>query len=576
MTMKRAVLYARYSSDIQHDRSIDDQLALCQIHAKRENLKVVATFADRAKSGATLFDRPQLWELMQAAKRKEFDVVVVESLDRLSRDQEDLPGIHKRLEFADVKIRTCNEGETTKLHIGIRGLVSSLFLADLGAKVRRGHAGRVREGKFPGAVTYGYRAVEGKPGEREINPEQATVVQRIFTEYAAGRSPRKIAANLTRDGIPTPGGAVAWNHQTFIGGRYKRGIIGNELYIGTINWNTHTTIINPDTGKKAKRAAPTEDHITVDAPQLRIVPQDLWDAANAVRKGRGVAKFGPGGKLASRVTNNKEHLLSGLLRCECGSHMRITNTSRSGTSRVACAAAHQHATCANTKTYDLDVLQAEILACMREQLTSPERIQKAVRAFHDEWATRKRKVSGNLTTMKKRLADIEAATNRLVDALEKGTISTDTIVGRMNNLETERVALVERMRAVEAQNGSNVIELHPHALKAYCDAIDRLHLSFASNDQDHAQNRAAFRNIIDNIVVHPTAKRAPYEFTTYHRVEALMGMELFPKKRTTQEVLTDQGVTCSAFGNPGNPGLPISQQRNRGRIIAFGRWRAAA
>jgi len=575
MTIKRAVLYARFSSDLQKDRSIDDQLALCQIHAKRENLKVVATFADRAKSGATLFDRPQLWELMQAAKRKEFDVVVVESLDRLSRDQEDLPGIHKRLEFAGVKIRTCNEGETTKLHIGIRGLVSSLFLSDLGAKVRRGHAGRVREGKFPGAVTYGYRAVEGKPGEREINPEQATVVRRIFTEYAAGRSPRKIAADLTRDGIASPGGAEAWNHQTFIGGRYKRGIIGNALYAGTINWNTHTSIINPDTGKKAKRAAPAEDHITVGAPHLRIVPQDLWNAANAVRTSRGVAKFGKGGKVARRaVVPRNEHLLGGLLRCECGSHMRISNTSRSGTSRVACAAAHQHGTCANTKTYDLDVLQAEILACMRAQLTDPKRIQKAVRAFHDEWSSRKRKVSGNLTTMKNRLSDIEAATMRFVNALEKGTMPTAVIEERLSNLETERVGLVERMRSVEAQAGNNVIDLHPQALKVYCEAIDKLHLAFAANE-DCAQNRAAFRNIIDSIVVHPTAKRMPYEFTTYHRVEALMGMELFPKKRTTQEVLKDQGFVCTDIGNPENPGLPISQQQ-RGRIIAFGRWRAAA
>ena len=59
---QRAALYARFSSDLQKDRSIDDQLALCRVHAQRESLKVVATFADRAKSGATLFDRQQLWE----------------------------------------------------------------------------------------------------------------------------------------------------------------------------------------------------------------------------------------------------------------------------------------------------------------------------------------------------------------------------------------------------------------------------------------------------------------------------------------------------------------------------------
>jgi len=576
MTMKKAVLYARYSSDIQHDRSNDDQFALCQIHAKREGLKVVARFSDRAKSGATLFDRQGIMDLMQAAKRKEFDVVVVESLDRLSRDLEDLPAIHKRLEFAGVKIHTCNEGATTKMHVGLRGLMSSLFLSQLGDFVRRGHAGRVREGKFPGAVTYGYRAIKDKPGEREINPEQAKVVRRIFTEYASGLSPRTIAANLTRDGIPTPAGAVAWNHQTFIGGQCKRGMIGNPLYIGTINWNTHKTIKDPDTNITHKRATPAEDHITVDVPHLRIVTQELWDAANAVRKNRGTAKFGPNGKVRRTrpVVPRNEHLLSGLLRCECGSHMRISNTSRSGTSRVACAAAHQHRTCTNTKTYDLDVLQAEILACMRVQLTDPKRIQLAVRKFHDEWSLQKRKISGDATSDKKRLADIEAATIRFVNALEKGTMPTELIEARLSNLETERVGLVERMRTRDAQNSNNVIALHPQALKAYCDAVDRLHLAF-TNNEDHAQNRAAFRNIVDNVIVHPTAKRAPYEFTTYHRVEAIMGMELFPKKRTTKEVLQDQGFGCTDNGNPENPGLPISQQQ-RGRIIAFGRWRAAA
>ena len=86
---------------------------------------------------------------MQAAKRKEFDVLVVESLDRVSRDQEDLAGIYKRLEFAGVKIHTCNDGATTKMHVGILGLVSSMFLSTLGDTVRRHHAGRVREGSFP-------------------------------------------------------------------------------------------------------------------------------------------------------------------------------------------------------------------------------------------------------------------------------------------------------------------------------------------------------------------------------------------------------------------------------------------
>ena len=119
----RCAIYARYSSDLQKDRSIEDQFAICRNLAQRENLEVLKEYADRAKSGATLFDREQLIELMAHAKERRFDVLVVESLDRLSRDTEDLAGMYKRLTFYGVQIRTHNEGATTPMHVSIRGLV---------------------------------------------------------------------------------------------------------------------------------------------------------------------------------------------------------------------------------------------------------------------------------------------------------------------------------------------------------------------------------------------------------------------------------------------------------------------
>jgi site-specific DNA recombinase len=119
---------------------------------------------------------------MTTAKARKFDVVIVESLDRLSRDQADLAMTFKRLKFYDIEIRTVNEGATTDIHVGLRGMFGAMFLKDLGAKVKRGHDGRVREGLFPGAVTYGYDRVLGKPGERVINPDQAKVIRRIFKE----------------------------------------------------------------------------------------------------------------------------------------------------------------------------------------------------------------------------------------------------------------------------------------------------------------------------------------------------------------------------------------------------------
>jgi site-specific DNA recombinase len=82
---KRAVIYARYSSELQSERSIEDQVALCRQKAEREGWEVTETFTDYALSGASLA-RPGLQALVEKARASAFDILLTESLDRLSRD----------------------------------------------------------------------------------------------------------------------------------------------------------------------------------------------------------------------------------------------------------------------------------------------------------------------------------------------------------------------------------------------------------------------------------------------------------------------------------------------------------
>src|SRR5262245_41468882 len=119
----RAVIYARFSTDHQDKRSIEDQVALCRDYARREGLDVVEVFDDRARSGSSILNRDGLLALMDGAKVNSFDVVVVEALDRLSRDMEDLAGIHKRLTHRGIEIRAVHEGKVNTVLVGLRGLV---------------------------------------------------------------------------------------------------------------------------------------------------------------------------------------------------------------------------------------------------------------------------------------------------------------------------------------------------------------------------------------------------------------------------------------------------------------------
>lgn len=202
--MLKVALHARYSSDSQREASIEDQLRLCRRLAERQGWNIVDSYTHPAISGASLL-RPGIQELIQDAQRRRFEIVLAEAMDCLSRDQGDITGLFKRMQFASVCIVTLSEGDVSHLHVGLKGTMNALFLKDLADKTRRGQRGRIEKGMAGGGVCYGYDVVrtiaaDGRPttGERKVNEAQAEMIRRIFEVYAAGRSSRTIAIDLNR------------------------------------------------------------------------------------------------------------------------------------------------------------------------------------------------------------------------------------------------------------------------------------------------------------------------------------------------------------------------------------------
>jgi site-specific DNA recombinase len=188
----RAAIYARYSSDNQRDASIDDQVRICRAEIERNGWDLVQVYADPAISGASTF-RPGYQKLLLDASTGAIDVVVAESLDRLSRDLADVATLYKHLSYLGVRLWTVAEQQVNELHVGLKGTMNALYLKDLAQKTHRGLEGRVRSGMSGGGICYGYDLVPGQTGVRKINEAEAMVVVRIFEEYAAARSPRAIA-----------------------------------------------------------------------------------------------------------------------------------------------------------------------------------------------------------------------------------------------------------------------------------------------------------------------------------------------------------------------------------------------
>jgi len=316
--MPTAAIYARYSSDMQRDASIEDQVRVCKERAEIDGLKVIETYTDHATSGATML-RAGIQALLADAQKGRFNTLITEALDRLSRDQEDIAGIFKRLSFAGVKIVTLSEGEINHLHIGLKGTMNALFLKDLADKTRRGLRGRVEAGKSGGGKSYGYDVVkrfdadgEAIRGGRTINQYEAAIVARIFRDYSVGKSPKAIAAQLNAEGVPGPRGK-AWGQSTINGNRQRgTGILNNELYVGRLVWNRLRYIKDPETGRRVSRLNLEGECITKDVPDLRIVVQSLWDQ---VKSRQGNLATTQKRKTQFWTKQRPRYLLSGLIRC---------------------------------------------------------------------------------------------------------------------------------------------------------------------------------------------------------------------------------------------------------------------
>ena len=256
----RVAIYARYSSDLQDHRSIDGQILFCREYAARfPNWVIVGIYKDEAISGASLVLRPDMQRLLRDAKRKQFDLVLSEDLDRLCRHPRDMADIWDRLTYAGVKIYTPVDGEVDELRAGFRGIMNAQFLRNLSAKIRRGLKLKVSGGKAAGPACYGYEVhkhvdAAGEPirGDRTINPREAEIIRRALTEYADGIGPIKIVDrfNNCKPAIPGPNGGK-WNVEAITGHRWRgTGLINNQLYIGILVWNRTHTVTNPDTGKR--------------------------------------------------------------------------------------------------------------------------------------------------------------------------------------------------------------------------------------------------------------------------------------------------------------------------------------
>ncbi|MHB2165860.1 recombinase family protein [Alsobacter sp. R-9] len=413
--MRRGVIYGRYSTDLQNEKSVEDQFSLCRVFASRERLQIVATYEDRAVSGASIAGRPGVLALLADASKGRFEVLLVEALDRLSRDIADLGHIHKTFSFLGIDIIGVSDGgrPADTILIGLRGLVGQLFREDGAKKVKRGMVGLVNRGKHAGGRAFGYRPALGQRGEPQIVPEQADIVRRIFSAYIGGLTPRQIAYTLNSEGVPPPRGR-SWNASTINGSPQRgNGIIQNELYAGVVVWNKIRMIKNPVNGRRVSRPNPPEAWIRCERPDLAIVDRETFEQANSLKRLRGTAR--------PEYSRRNVRLFSGLLQCGCcGSGFATAGVDRSQRVRIRCSRHAESGTCPDPRSYYLSWVEGTVLRALKSELRDRRAIYEAASRYRHERAAHLEANRLRRIEVDARLSALTEEMDRLTDFLARG------------------------------------------------------------------------------------------------------------------------------------------------------------
>jgi hypothetical protein len=306
----------------------------------------------------------------------------------------------------------------------------------------------------------------------EIVESEASIVRRIFGEYLAGRSLKRIAHTLNEERVPHPAAGsgkerlrAGWGTTTI------HWILPNE-YIGRLRWNRTAFMADPESGLRRPRKRPDAEWMTADAPELRIVPDELWRAA-VERREMLAKRAGP--KLSERLAAGRAaasgYLLSGLLRCGiCGGRMAGTTTTRvhgdrryrQGWYRCSMAVSRGPAICRHRVGYRREVLEGTVLEEFRRATVDQA---DAIAAMLNERIAVLAKAEGERpNAIAATLTGLRAAARNLARFIAEGNDSS-AVRAELSETEAQIAALESKVAPLASQAPLQIPSVHSELVR---------------------------------------------------------------------------------------------------------------
>ena len=462
-------LYARVSTTRQADKdlSIPDQLRQMRDWCQRNGYSVGKEYVE-AGASATDDKRPAFQQMIGDATTKPapFEVVIVHSLSRFFRDFLEFALYERRLNKAGVKVVSITQQTSEDPAGEMARRIFSMF-DEYQSKENAKHTLRAmkenaRQGFFNGSQPpFGFKkeeldlaAAKGKKKRLVVDETEAPTVRRVFDLYLNGLhgeelGSKQIAAHFNERGHTLRG--AKWTrtrvHNMLCDTAYMGEYVFNKKEIRTRNWK------------------PESEWVRVQL--AAIVPPDVFRAVAAKRHQRSPAVT------PARVVSSPT-LLTGLLHCaNCGAGMTLATgkggryryykcNTRIGQSIHACT----------TPAVPVAKLDKAVLSALADKVLTPERLKSMLRELKARLKSAQSGQDDQARVLQRELSELEQATNRLYEAVEKGILPMDdTLTARAQKLKGRREAVMIELATVRRAKEMPVAALSPAHVEAFGTAL---------------------------------------------------------------------------------------------------------
>ncbi|MGL4670964.1 recombinase family protein [Cetobacterium sp.] len=443
--MKKAALYLRFSSDNQRDESIDGQLRACEEYCKRFGYNIAYIFTDRAKS-ATTDKRPEFQRMIKESEKGLFDYVLVHKLDRFARNKYDSALYKNKLKNNGVRVISITENlddspESIILESVIEGM-AEYYSKNLSREVMKGLKENAYNCKHTGgSPPLGYDVDEKK--KYVINHKESEAVKLIFQMYLDNYTSGDMIRKLNELGFRTKKGSE-WTKNSITS------IVRNEKYTGVYIFNKSAK--KDSRGHRNNHKTKDESEIIrIEGGMPSIITKEVFDKVQLKLQQR---------KNSVTVTSKTTYLLSGLVKCSCGSSMHgnrrrakrknslgvIKEKPEYVSYRCGCRKNKSSEVCGNPEIRK-EYLEEYVLSELEKTILNDDMIKILSSKINEYLNQDEQNISRIQEVSQKEISEIEKKIKNIINAVSMGFASIE-LKNELDNLKAKKIELENTLLSI--------------------------------------------------------------------------------------------------------------------------------